>query len=110
MKTLCEYNAFQHLKITLGCMTHLSIKMSHEQHFCYLMVYGIYYEIYHDNCLIFTTFVTYCAVLRSFDGKSVKNFHLSLQKKRNIPTLYEKVHNFLGHPVVNNYGHVEMVS
>ena len=26
-------------------------------------------------------------------------FHLSLQKDRNIPTLYEKVHNFLGYPV-----------
>ena len=26
-------------------------------------------------------------------------FHLSLQKDRNIPTLYEKVHDSLGHPV-----------
>ena len=28
-------------------------------------------------------------------------FHLSLQKDRNIPTLYEKVNDFLGHPVYN---------
>ena len=87
-------NAFQHLKIALGCMTHLFMKMSREQHFCYLIVYGIFYEIYHDDCLIFTTFITYCAVLRSFDGKN-----LSLPKERNIPTLYEKVHDVLGHPV-----------
>ena len=26
-------------------------------------------------------------------------FHLSLQKDRNIPTLYEKKHDILGHPV-----------
>ena len=25
-------------------------------------------------------------------------FSLSLQKGRNIPTLYEQVHDFLGHP------------
>ena len=55
-------------------MIHLSMKMSREQHFYYLMVYGIFYEIYHDNCLIFTTFIIYCAVLRSFDGKSIKFF------------------------------------
>ena len=55
-------------------MTHLSMKMSREQHFCYLKVYGIFYEIYHDNCLIFTPFISYCAVLRSFDGNSVTFF------------------------------------
>ena len=26
-------------------------------------------------------------------------FHLNLQKDRNIPKLYEKIHDFLGHPV-----------
>ena len=77
------------------------MKMSHEQHFCYLMVYEIFYEIYHDNCLIFRTFITYCVVPRSFDGKSVFLFSFRLQKCRNIPTLYEKVHDFLGHPVHN---------
>ena len=55
-------------------MTHLSMKMPCEQHFCYVIVYGIFYEIYHFNCLIFTTFITYCTVLRSFDGNSVKLF------------------------------------
>ena len=32
-------------------------------------------------------------------------FHLILQKDRNIPMLYEKVHDFLGHSV-----HVGMIS
>ena len=45
------------------------------------------------NCLIFTTFITYRAVLRSFDSKRVF-FSLSLQKERNIQMLYEKVHDF----------------
>ena len=44
------------------------------------MVCGIVYEIYHFNWLIFTTFITYCAVLRSFDGKSVKIFIKVCQK------------------------------
>ena len=74
-------------------MTHLSMKKSREQHFCYLMVYGIFYKIDHFNCLIFTTFITYDIVLRSFDGKC-NIFHLSLEKDRNIPMLYEKVHEF----------------
>ena len=54
---------------------------------------------YHFNCLIFTTFLTYRAVLRSFDCKSVK-VDLSLQTNRKIPTLYEEVHDCLGHPQV----------
>ena len=28
-------------------------------------------------------------------------FHLRLQKERNIPTLYKKLHDFLGHPEVH---------
>ena len=62
------------LKITLGCMTHLSMKMSRKQHFCYLMVYGMFYEVYHFNWSVFTTSITYCAVLRSSDGKCVNIF------------------------------------
>ena len=38
-----------HLKISLGCTTRLSMKMSREQHFCYLMVYGTFYEMDRDK-------------------------------------------------------------
>ena len=68
---MTKLNEFHHLKITVGCITHFSMKMSCEQNFCCLMVYKIFYEIYHFNYLIFTTFIICCAVLRSFDGKSV---------------------------------------
>ena len=70
--------------------------MSRGQHCCYLIVYGIFKEIHHDNCLIFTTFITYCAVLRSFDGKS-KIFHLSLQKKKYINSIWKGA-QFFGTP------------
>ena len=74
-------------------MTHLSMKMSREQHFCCLMVYGIFYEIhvYHFSCLVFTTFITYCAALRSFDdGKSVIFFSFKFEKKIEIYKRYMK--------------------
>ena len=68
-------------------------------------VYGIFYEVNHDNCLIFITVITYCAALRSFDGKSVKNVIL-VCKKRNIPTLYVKVNECLGQPVYYMYMYI----
>ena len=46
-------------------MTHPFMKMSHEQYCSYLMVYGTFYEMYNYSSLIFTTFITYHAVLRS---------------------------------------------
>ena len=43
--------------------------------------------------------MTYRSVHRSFDGKSVKVFVEVCKKHRNIPTLYEMVLDYLGHPV-----------